>query len=74
MGEVVVYSKLKCPQCVVVKTKLKARGVPFKEVLIDEDAELRAWLMGQGHRSVPQVYVDGVHTNPDALAAETFID
>lgn len=74
MSGVVVYSKTNCPQCVVVKNKLKTRGVDFTEVNIDTDAELRAWLIGQGHRQVPVVYVNGVHTPPDAIVAQDFIE
>jgi glutaredoxin len=65
-----VYTKTNCPQCVVVKNKLALRGVDYEEINIEKDATLRAWLIGQGHRSVPVVYVDGIHTNPDAVFGE----
>lgn len=32
-----VYSTENCPACVVLKTKLKALGEPFKEVVIGKD-------------------------------------
>ena len=72
--KVVVYSKSNCPACDVVKRKLTQRGVKFEEVKVDEDTASRHWLLEQGHRSVPQVYVGGVLTNPDAIVAEDFIE
>ena len=60
--KVVVYSKLNCPACVVIKRQLTLNGVDFSEVRIDEDKEVAKWLVSQGHRQVPVVYVDGVHT------------
>lgn len=70
-NKVMVYSKQNCPQCVVVKKQLKNSGVQYVEVSIDEGSpEARHWLLGKGHRSVPVVYVDGVHiANPFELKA-----
>lgn len=60
--KVVVYSKANCPQCVVVKRELSLRGVDFSELRIDgEDKSLARWLVEQGHRQVPVIYVDGKH-------------
>lgn len=67
---VVLYSKANCPQCVKVKQELTLKGVDFEEVRVDGDAVARAWLIGQGHRSVPQVYVNGAHTDPNTLTNE----
>lgn len=61
MNKVVVYSKANCPQCVVVKRELGLRGVEFSEVRIDEDKTIARWLVEQGHRQVPVIYVDGKH-------------
>lgn len=70
MATVVVYSKANCPQCVTVKNQLTLKGVEFQEVRVDVRPDARIWLIKQGHRSVPQVYVDGVHTDPNAITAE----
>jgi glutaredoxin 3 len=53
-----VYSKENCPQCVKAKTLLKRHGYSFEEVRIDEDDAARNFLLAEGHRSVPQLYVD----------------
>lgn len=68
--KVVVYSKTHCPGCVRVKRELSLKAVDFAEVNIDTDVEARHWLLAQGHRSVPQVYVDGILTDPNTLTNE----
>lgn len=67
---VVVYSKANCPGCITVKQQLKLKGVDFKEVRIDQNPDVARWLVGMGHRTVPQVYVDGVCTDPATVTAE----
>lgn len=54
-----VYSKNNCPFCDKAKQLLNNNSVDYKTVNIDEDQEARAWLIGQGHRSAPQIYKDG---------------
>lgn len=68
--EITVYSKTVCPQCVKVKNELTLKGVKFREIKIDGNPEVAKWLIAQGHRQVPVVYVDGVHTNPTTITAE----
>jgi glutaredoxin len=38
---------------------LQAKGVPYQVMKVDEQPEARAFLIAQGHKSVPQVYKDG---------------
>lgn len=54
-----VYSKTVCPYCVNAKNFLKARGIDFQEVNIEEDEAARDFLRNAGHRTVPQIYKDG---------------
>jgi glutaredoxin 3 len=58
---VVVYSKANCPACVKVKNELTLKAVPFTEVRVDLEPSMREFLIREGHKSVPQVYVDGEH-------------
>ena len=52
-----VYSKNNCPFCDKAKHLLKTNGFEYNEIKIDEDPEAREWLIGQGHRSAPQIYL-----------------
>ena len=54
-----VYSKNNCAFCDRATALLEAKGVEFNVVKIDEDAEAREFVLGEGHRSVPQIYKDG---------------
>lgn len=54
-----VYSKSNCPNCDKTKMLLKNKGIEFEVVNIEEDQDAREWLLDQGHRAVPQLYLDG---------------
>lgn len=54
-----VYGKTVCPYCVQAKNFLRAKNIDFHEINIDQDAEAREFIMSQGHRTVPQIYMDG---------------
>ena len=56
---ITVYSKNNCPFCVQAKSLLQLKGVDFEEVKIDENTEAREFVVGEGHRTVPQIYKDG---------------
>ncbi len=52
-----VYSKNNCPFCDKTKHLLESKNVEYKELKIDEHPEAREWLIAQGHRSAPQIYL-----------------
>jgi len=56
---ITVYSKAHCPFCDKAKALLKLKGVEYTEVRIDEDAAAKEFIVGQGHRTVPQIYRNG---------------
>ena len=56
---ITVYSKAHCPFCDKAKALLKLKGIAFDEVRIDQSSEAREFIMGEGHRTVPQLYKDG---------------
>jgi alkyl hydroperoxide reductase subunit F len=56
---ITVYSKAQCPNCDQAKAYLKSKNINFREVRIDEDTDAREFIQGQGHRAVPQIYMDG---------------
>jgi glutaredoxin 3 len=67
---VLVYSKANCPACTKVKKQLTAKGIDFTEVRVDQNPPDRQFLLDQGHKSVPQVYVFDKHVDPDILNNE----
>ncbi len=56
---ITVYSKTQCPNCLRAKNLLQQKGVAFAEVNIEIDENARAFLVGQGFRSVPQIFING---------------
>jgi glutaredoxin 3 len=54
-----VYSKSNCPFCDRAKALLKQKGVEFNEVRVDQDQEARDFIVNAGHRTVPQIYLNG---------------
>jgi glutaredoxin len=52
-----VYSKNNCPFCDKAKYLLKTKNIAYTEIKIDEDQEAREWLIAQGHRTAPQIYL-----------------
>jgi len=54
-----VYSKTTCPYCVQAKLLLESRDIQYVEILVDQDAEAREFILSKGHRSVPQIYLNG---------------
>ena len=71
---VIVYSKNNCAACERAKALLKQKGVDFEVKNIDSDMEAMDFIVSKGHRSVPQVYVNGVHTPPEAIVDQDFIE
>ena len=52
-----VYSKNNCPFCVQAKNLLTLKNIPFTEVKIDEDSTAKEFVLSEGHRTVPQIYL-----------------
>lgn len=53
---ITIYSQTNCPNCVYAAQRLKEFGIPFEEIKIDKDAEARAFIIGRGYRTVPQLF------------------
>ena len=54
-----IYSKTVCPYCVNAKNYLKSKNISFRDVNIEQNEEARLFIQAQGHRSVPQIYLNG---------------
>jgi glutaredoxin 3 len=58
-----IYTWNSCPFCIRAKSLLNAKGVQFTEYAIDGDESARDKMAerASGRRSVPQIFIDGVH-------------
>ena len=62
MTKVEIYTKNYCPYCKRAKHLLAARGIEFGEIDVTFDESLQLEMTERsGRRTVPQVFVDGVH-------------
>jgi glutaredoxin len=52
-----VYSKNNCAFCVQAKNYLIQKNISFQEIKIDEDPKAKKFILDQGHRTVPQIYL-----------------
>jgi len=55
---VTVYSKESCTFCEQAKQYLESNNIQYTEVDIENNQKAREWILEQGHRSVPQIYID----------------
>jgi glutaredoxin len=51
-----IYSKSNCPFCDRAKALLESKGIEYKTISIEEDADARQHLLDMGLRSVPQIF------------------
>jgi glutaredoxin len=54
-----IYSKTVCPYCVQAKNYLKNKNINFREINIEQDVEAREFIINQGLRTMPQIFMDG---------------
>jgi glutaredoxin 3 len=63
MNRVEIYTSAICPYCVSAKNFLKHRGLDYEEIRVDLDPLKREEMLSRslGRRTVPQIFVNGVH-------------
>lgn len=73
MNDLVMYSTPWCPDCRRAKTFLRERGVAFREINVDQDADAEELIMrvNDGRRVVPTFEVDGRYFSVSPFNAET---
>jgi glutaredoxin 3 len=60
MAEVTIFTTHFCPYCVRAKRLLDHKGVPYKEIDVGSDDELRERMVAEsGRRTVPQIFIAG---------------
>ncbi|WP_448600703.1 glutaredoxin 3 [Thermoleptolyngbya sp.] len=62
-ANVEIYTWSTCPFCIRAKALLNKKGVDFTEYCIDGDEAARAAMADRanGRRSLPQIFINGVH-------------
>ena len=63
MASVELYTTAICPYCVAAKMLLKQKGLDYTEIRVDTDPVRRDEMLSRsgGRRSVPQIFVNGIH-------------
>jgi len=56
-----LYSKTICGFCVQAKSLLKSYSIPFEEINIEDNENLRSYLKNKGLRTVPQFFIQDEH-------------
>jgi glutaredoxin 3 len=58
MPDVTIYTTVSCPYCVQAKRLLTHKGVPYTEIDVTTNAELRLKMIhASGRRTVPQIFI-----------------
>lgn len=57
MTTLTVYTKNNCGFCTMAKGFLKNNNIEFAEVNIEQEAAAREFLIAEGHRTMPQIYL-----------------
>jgi len=53
-----VYTKNNCGYCEMAKALLKNNDIPFEAVNVEEDADAMTFVLDQGLRSMPQIFMN----------------
>ncbi|KAF0176271.1 MAG: glutaredoxin 3 [Rhodobacteraceae bacterium] len=62
MKPVEIYTTQTCPYCIAAKALLKKKGVAYTEIDVGANPALRVAMTERaGRRSVPQIFIGGVH-------------
>ena len=60
--EIVMYVTGWCPYCDRARALLTRKGLTFKEIDVDQDANLREEMIARsGRRTVPQIFIGARH-------------
>jgi glutaredoxin len=56
---ITIYGRAGCGFCIRAKDLLVEHDIDFTEIRIDEDDKARDFIVSEGHKTVPQLYVNG---------------
>lgn len=69
MKTLTVYTKPGCSHCLSAKAYLKSLEIPFTEVDITANPEVRDRLIAAGHKTMPVIYADENELVPGGASA-----
>lgn len=69
MKTLIVYTKPGCSHCLSAKEYLKSIEIPFTEVDIMANPEVRQRLIDAGHKTMPAIYADETELVPGGASA-----
>ena len=58
-----LYTQPLCPFCDLMKSMLDETNLKYDTINIKEDPSALAFMKEQGHKVVPQLYVNNIHIN-----------
>jgi len=58
MKQLTIYSTPSCSHCQQAKEYLTRLEIPFTDVNLHQDTQAMSFIRQQGHRSVPQIYLE----------------
>ncbi|PLK58543.1 glutaredoxin 3 [Candidatus Palibaumannia cicadellinicola] len=59
MAKIEIYTKLTCPYCHRAKALLTDKHLPFQEITIDGNVNMREEMINRsGRATVPQIFID----------------
>ena len=59
---ITLYTTQFCPYCVRARGLLDDKGVPYEDIAVDNDPQLRSEMMSRsGRRTVPQIWIGDYH-------------
>ena len=61
--KVIIYTKSYCPYCVKAKNLLEKKGVQYKEVDVENDANALEEMLAKsnGRKTFPQIFIGNMH-------------
>jgi glutaredoxin 3 len=60
MVDIKIYTTTYCPYCVRAKSLLKSKAIPYEEIDVTTDHDLRErMVVDSGRRTVPQIFIGG---------------
>ncbi|MBI3769468.1 MAG: glutaredoxin 3 [Deltaproteobacteria bacterium] len=63
MARVTMYTTSVCPFCMQAKRLLREHGIPYDEINVEDDPNLRTEMVTRaaGRRTVPQIFIDDTY-------------